>query len=159
MSTTTSQITSRTTVYSTVYSSAGQRKRQSPASLAFVWGIHWWPVNSPHKGPVTREMFPFHYIIMHQYIRCFVVLLSVLCVKYWNISENCFYPARLAIKPIEFGCEVDDFSRNKDRRFLQVMCALFWCWYTNANVVRSSDIVLIIIVMHIMHNLHNNLLW
>ena len=22
-------------------------------------GIHWWPVNSPHKGPVTRKIFPF----------------------------------------------------------------------------------------------------
>ena len=35
-----SQITSLTIVYSTVYSDADQRKHQSPASLAFVWGIH-----------------------------------------------------------------------------------------------------------------------
>ena len=35
-----SQITSLTIVYSTVYSDADQRKYQSPASLAFVWGIH-----------------------------------------------------------------------------------------------------------------------
>ena len=28
-------------------------------SLAFVRRIHRWPVNSPHKGPVTRKMFPF----------------------------------------------------------------------------------------------------
>ena len=34
-----------------------QRKRQSSGSLAFVRGIHWWPVNSPHKRPVTRKMF------------------------------------------------------------------------------------------------------
>ena len=33
-------------------------------SLAFVWGIHQWPVNSLHKGPVTREMFPFDAVIM-----------------------------------------------------------------------------------------------
>ena len=25
----------------------------------FVKGIHRWPVNSPHKGPVTRKMSPF----------------------------------------------------------------------------------------------------
>ena len=31
------------------------RKHQSVTSLAFVWGIHRWPVNSPHKGPVTRK--------------------------------------------------------------------------------------------------------
>ena len=53
------QITSLTLVYSTVYSGADQRKHQSSASLAFVWGIHRWPANSPHKGPVTRLMFPF----------------------------------------------------------------------------------------------------
>ena len=59
------QITSLTIVYSTVYSGADQRKRQSCASLAFVRGIHRWPVNSPHKGPVTREMFPFDDVIMN----------------------------------------------------------------------------------------------
>ena len=52
-----SQITSLTIVYSTVYSGADQRKHQSSASLAFVWGIHRGPVNSRHKWPVTRKMF------------------------------------------------------------------------------------------------------
>ena len=56
----TSQITSLTIAYSAVYSSADQRKHQSSASLAFDRG----PVNSPHKGPVTRKMFPFHEVIM-----------------------------------------------------------------------------------------------
>ena len=41
-----SQITSLTNVYSTVYPGADQRKHQSSASLAFVRGIHRWPVNS-----------------------------------------------------------------------------------------------------------------
>ena len=54
-----SQLTSLTIVYSTVYSDADQRTHQSSASLAFVRGIHRWPVNSPHKSPVTRKMFPF----------------------------------------------------------------------------------------------------
>ena len=59
-----SQITSLTIVYSSVYSSADQRKHQGSASLAFVRGIHRRPVNSPHKGPVTRKMFPFDDVIM-----------------------------------------------------------------------------------------------
>ena len=59
-----SQITSLTIVYSIVYSSADQSKHQSSASLAFVWGIHRGPVNSPHKWPVTRKMFPFDDVIM-----------------------------------------------------------------------------------------------
>ena len=40
MTTMASQITSLTVVYSTVYSDADQRKHQSSASLAFVWGFH-----------------------------------------------------------------------------------------------------------------------
>ena len=60
-----SQITNITIVYSTVYSGADQSKHQSSASLAFVWGIHRGPVvNSPHKWPVTRKMFPFDDVIM-----------------------------------------------------------------------------------------------
>ena len=59
-----SQITSLTIVYSTVYSGADEWKHQSSASLAFVRGIHRWPVNSPHKGPVTRKMFPFDDVII-----------------------------------------------------------------------------------------------
>ena len=60
----TSQITSLTIVYSTVYSGADQRKHQSSASLAFVQGIYWGLVNSPHKWPVTRKLFPFDAVIM-----------------------------------------------------------------------------------------------
>ena len=59
-----SQITSLTIVYSTVYSDADHGKHESSASLAFVRGIHRGPVNSPHKWPVTRKMFPFHDVIM-----------------------------------------------------------------------------------------------
>ena len=59
-----SQISSLTIIYSTVYSGADQRTHQSSASLAFVRGIHRWPVNSPHKGPVTWIMFPFDDVIM-----------------------------------------------------------------------------------------------
>ena len=59
-----SQITHLTIVYSPVYSGADQSKHQSSASLALVWGIHRGPVNSPHKWPVTRKMFPLDDVIM-----------------------------------------------------------------------------------------------
>ena len=61
-----SQITSLTIVYSTVYSGANQRKYQSSVSLPFVWGIHRWPGNFPHKWPLTRKMFPFDDVIMNE---------------------------------------------------------------------------------------------
>ena len=59
-----SQITDVLIACPTVCSGAKQRKHQSSTSLAFVRGIHRWPVDSPHKGPVTRKMFPFDDVIM-----------------------------------------------------------------------------------------------
>ena len=50
-----SQVTSLTIVYSTVYTGQNKENIKSPRR---------WPVNSPHKGPVTREMFPFDDVIM-----------------------------------------------------------------------------------------------
>ena len=100
MGTIASQITSLASVYSIVYSSADQRKHQSSVSLAFVWGIHRGPVNSPHKWPVTRKMFPFDDVIMvHHIFLCiedaaFFILDSPLmyCEIYWYCycySDNC----------------------------------------------------------------------
>ena len=57
MTTMASQITSLTVVYSTVHSDADQRKHQSSASLAFVWGIHrdrWIPDT---KGQLRGKCF------------------------------------------------------------------------------------------------------
>ena len=64
MSAMASQITGISIVYSTVCSGADQRKHPSSATLAFVRGIHRWPVNSPIKGPVAPKMFPFDDVIM-----------------------------------------------------------------------------------------------
>ena len=59
-----SQITSLTIVYSTVYSVADQRKTSKFRLTGLCGGIHRGPVNSPHKWPVTRKMFPFDDVIM-----------------------------------------------------------------------------------------------
>ena len=64
MSTMVFQITSLSIVYLTVYSGTDQRRHQSSVSLAFVRGIHQWPVNSPHEGPVTKKMVPVDNVIM-----------------------------------------------------------------------------------------------
>ena len=40
------------------------KKHQSSASLVFVRRIHRGPMNSPHKWPVTRKMFPFDDVTM-----------------------------------------------------------------------------------------------
>ena len=53
-----SQITSFTIVYSTVYTGVDKRNIKAPR--------HWplWPMNFPHKGPVTWKLFPFDDVIM-----------------------------------------------------------------------------------------------
>ena len=85
MGTIASQTTSLTIVYLSVYSDANERKHQSYASLAFVRGIHRGPVNSPHKWPVTRKMFPFDDVIM---IWNSIVIFLVGCVP-GVISASC----------------------------------------------------------------------
>ena len=65
MDTMASQITSLTTIVCAAFiQGADQRKHQSSASLAFVGEIYRWPANSPHKGPVTRKMFPCDDVMM-----------------------------------------------------------------------------------------------
>ena len=64
-----SQTTCLMIVCATFYPDSDQRKHQGSASLAFVRGIHRWLVNSPHKGPVTRKMFPFDDVI-RKWVRC-----------------------------------------------------------------------------------------
>ena len=94
MSTMASQITSLTSIHSIVYSGADQRKHQSSASLPFVSGIQWWPVNSPHKRPVTRKMFPSDDVIM----------ISVLVIKIndsrWNIHLHVLWPYGVLLEEI-----------------------------------------------------------
>ena len=57
ISTIASEITILTIVCSNVYSGVDQRKHQNSASLASVREIHQWPVDSSHRGPVTRKYF------------------------------------------------------------------------------------------------------
>ena len=87
MTTTASQITSLTVVYSNVYSDADQRKHQSSASLPFVWGIHrdrWIPRT---KGQLRGKCFQtkpdktFHSTSM-----------------YWKFDARCYLQVHLVDK-------------------------------------------------------------
>ena len=70
-----SKITSVSIVYSTVCPGADQRKHQSPASLTFVRGIHWWLVYFPNKGPVTQKVYPLHDVIINKMSSAMINLL------------------------------------------------------------------------------------
>ena len=99
MSASASPITSLTSVYSTVYSGSHQRKHQSSASLAFVRGIHRSSVNFPHKGPVTRKMFPFDDVIMPKDMVLYKILLSFF-VPSFHDDES--YKMKLHINTVIF---------------------------------------------------------
>ena len=69
------RLTSLTIVYSTVLIQAQKKKTIKAPRHWPLWGefagdrwiprgIHRWPMNSPHKGPATRKMFPFDHVIM-----------------------------------------------------------------------------------------------
>ena len=59
-----SQITGVLIICLTVCSGIESKKTSKPALLTFMRGIHRWQVDSPHKGPLTRRMFPFDDVIM-----------------------------------------------------------------------------------------------
>ena len=110
-----SQITNLTIVYSTVHSGADQWKHQSSASLAIVR----WPVNSPHKWPVTRKMFPFDNVIMGTSHGLFVTLCKEMhiCVNelghHWNSSGNGLLPIqRLPIAWINANISIGPLGTN-----------------------------------------------
>ena len=92
-----SQITSLSIVYLTVNSGTDQRKHQSSAPLAFVRGIHRRPVNSPHKGPVTRKMFPFDDVIMWSLLmyKCVIEMCHHL-LRLWHVA--CLAPSHWLIQ-------------------------------------------------------------
>ena len=49
---------------------------KAPRHWPLCGGIHWWPVNSPHKWPVARKLFPFDDVIMnyHEITICHVIV-------------------------------------------------------------------------------------
>ena len=78
MTTIVSQITSLTIVYLTVYSDTNQRKHQSSASLAFVWGIHRGRWSPRTKGQLRGKCF--HLMTSSWYI-CLI----------WEVNQEQIY--------------------------------------------------------------------
>ena len=138
MGTMASQITSLTIVYSTVYSGADQRKHQSSASLAFVRGIHRGPVNSPHKWPVTRKMFPFDVVIM---IRTFTIAIFKCGLDSYDLGPLLLY--RLySIKYVHDGAFTEPIKFNNSGLIVQIIAIK-----SGADVVLSFIITVIIFTL------------
>ena len=109
-----SQITSLTYAYSAVYSGADQRKHQSSASLACVRGIHRWPVNTPHKEPVTRKMFPFDDVIIFTHLLLIVILVTGIISMITHPPPNvyCHYHNRSHLHNHHHHCHYDHHDRH-----------------------------------------------
>ena len=112
MSAMTSQITGVSIVHLTVCSGADQRKHQSSASLAFVRGLHTWPVNSPHKGPVTRKMFPFDDVIMST-----LVLVTAWCHQPTSHYLSQYWPRSM----MTYGVTRPQYVKSQDNNY-------WWYW-------------------------------
>ena len=78
-------------VHSTVCLGVYQRKHLSSASLPFVRGIHRWPVNSPHNGPVTQKMLPFGDVSMHYWVNMIDLPIFIKVVYGSKRGSNYFY--------------------------------------------------------------------
>ena len=126
------------------------KKTSNSAPLAFVWGIHRWPVNSPHKGPVTRKMFPFDDVILW-----YLVVVATICLKI-DMSElliefvclnhvNDFILTTLALfflAMLHMIWYCNWYYRHEERRaivyWFTCKCCLMNRWYTNAQYWKNS---------------------
>ena len=59
-----SQIIGTSIFYSIVFFRRRSKKTSNLCVTGLCLGIHLWPVNSPHNGPIKRKMFPLDDIIM-----------------------------------------------------------------------------------------------
>ena len=155
MTTMASQITSLTIVYSAVYAGADQRKHQSSPSLAFVRGIHRGPVNSPHKWPVKRKMFPFDDVIMYtvrpkNYVRypCFVAIwwdvttdrfsLNLSRSLHWQLGQ--YFDSLQLVKQYRYmGCKAYNIKSISENRH-------FWMKFWLVAVIQMSPKCVIVII-------------
>ena len=89
--------------FSTIYSGANQRKHQISASRAFMRGIHWSPVNSAYKWPITRRLFPFDDVIVTcdwavtcqinwQYLLTCALRRSIVLQFFWRVDTRPILP-------------------------------------------------------------------
>ena len=123
-----SRITSLTIVYSSVYSGKDQRNHQSSASLAFVRGIHQWPVNFPHKGPVTRKMFSFDAVIMRVCV-CDIWLINLRCMVCISLINSQFnqYNVSSAISSFPIYLSWTDNNLATNYNLISISYAIISC--------------------------------
>ena len=151
-----SQITSLTIVYSTVYSDADQRKYQSSASLAFVWGIHRWPVNSPAQMASNAENVSIwwrhhghpagHYWENYSeetVKEACLTLWSQDCVCWWPNPVRCLKTVKVLVR-VCTGCVIEGSTKamlstglNFELLNQYLKLGVLWSWYYSLLLKRA----------------------
>ena len=105
-------------------SHANQRKHQRSPTLAFVRKIHRWPVNFPHKWPVTWKMFPFDDVIMST-----IGLVLYLSMGYllWHYSDDTW--ASWHLKHGQLDCLFNSLTTKEASKF----CIIGPLWGKSTN--------------------------
>ena len=157
MSAMASQITDVSIVYSTICSASDQRKHKRSASLAFVRDIHRWPMNSPHKGPVPRKIFPFHDVTMGKTVYFYWIGLQALyhqCISnccYWQTSIGSSWATQTAW-PFRLYL-VGSFSKStpavhySDEKHRCVICHWGWLWSWASYQIRQISLNVILVLL------------
>ena len=118
-------------------------KKTSKLRVIGLWrGIHWWPVNSPYKGLVTRKMFSFHYVIIIDFFHlscrtaaCIVSgALTGFIQGHWfgeSLPGPISCPRIYILQPCMCGCHRDKASMiiMQITHYMSLCCDIHDMWY------------------------------
>ena len=106
-------------------------------------GIHRWPVNSPHKRPVTRKMFPSDDVIMKfqkpmthfmaTYGSRFCCLLPSYISMHVEMENPIVSYRKLCLSQLE------ELLNNEGKQQLDDTWGSYWTEWDHCNVVKTSE--------------------
>ena len=131
MTTIASQITSLTVVNSTVYSDADERKHQSSASLAFVWGIHRDRWISRTKGQLRGKCF--HLMTSSCNEKSTLVKVMAWCQDSLFMYGDFLYNDKMAMR-LSYHYDGNPYTA-KTASFFLLKQPLGWYWPTPSNAL------------------------
>ena len=145
-----SQITSLAIVYSIVYSDADQRKHQSSASLAFVWGIH------PGTGEFPTQMASYaenvsiswrhHVPVIMLFLAAFFIYYDKDILIYGFATHALFMWKSLFVIAMLGVCLKYPCS---SCTWFQTNCLIwYWLCFLSINVPSFSDLISIMLFIH-----------
>ena len=89
--------------------------------LAFVKGIHPWPVVSPHKGPEKRKMFPLDDVIMYPSTSISTSFSTTIAVSacatktHWSLQQSMVLHTRKLWLGFTWANRIYDYSTVSNR--------------------------------------------